>query len=38
MKKVWKIAGIVLACVVLLAVVAVGCLWGNEILTLTSIK
>lgn len=38
MKKVWKIAGIVLACVVLLAVVTVGCLWGNEILTLTSIK
>lgn len=38
MKKVWKIAGIVFACVVLLAVVAVGCLWGNEILTLTSIK
>lgn len=38
MKKGLKIAGITVACVLLLAVVAVGIIWGNELLTLTSIK
>lgn len=38
MKKGLKIAGITIACVLLLAVVAVGIIWGNELLTLTSIK
>ena len=38
MKKGLKIAGITVACVLLLAVVAVGIIWGNELLTLASIK
>lgn len=38
MKKGLKIAGITVACVLLLAVVTVGIIWGNELLTLTSIK
>ena len=38
MKKGLNIAGITVACVLLLAVVAVGIIWGNELLTLTSIK
>ena len=38
MKKGLKIAGITVVCVLLLAVVAVGVIWGNEIRTLTSIQ
>ena len=38
MKKGLKIAGITVACVLLLAIVAVGVIWGNEIRTLTSIQ
>lgn len=38
MKKGLKIAGITVACVLLLAVVAIGIIWGNEIRTLTSIQ